>query len=338
MLDINQFLIEARAKIAAIKDSLVLEQVRVEYLGKKGILTSLLRNMASMPLEKRREFGQLVNGAKKELEELIVKKRIILEELSLEEELRLQGVDVTLPARHHFLGGAHLITTVTKSVTSFFEQLDFTVTRGPEVEDEFHNFSALNTPENHPARDMHDTFYFADGSLLRSHTSPVQIREMRQGKAPFRLIAPGRVYRRDSDLTHTPMFHQVEGLVVDQQTSFVHLKAVLIKFLEYFFERICPIRFRPSYFPFTEPSAEVDIQCVCCQGKGCRICKNTGWLEILGCGMVHPNVLKNCDLDPEQYVGYAFGMGVERLAMLKYGITDLRLFFENDLRFLRQFN
>ena len=257
---------------------------------------------------------------------------------SLERELGSGAIDVTLPGRGQSVGGLHPVTRTRLRIEAIFRRAGFSVAEGPEVEDDFHNFEALNIPANHPARAMHDTFYFGDGRLLRTHTSPVQIRAMKLQGVPIRLIAPGPVYRRDSDVTHTPMFHQVEGLVLDEDVSLANLKGVLAAFAEQFFEKPRGLRFRPSYFPFTEPSAEVDIQCVLCDGAGCRICKQTGWLEILGCGMVHPNVLTACGIDANRWQGYAFGMGIERLAMLRYAVNDLRMFFENDLRFLAQFN
>ncbi len=244
---------------------------------------------------------------------------------------------MTQPGRGQQAGGLHPVSRARRRIEALFRNAGFSVEDGPEVEDDWHNFEALNIPADHPARAMHDTFYFPDGRLLRTHTSPVQIRAMLREKPPLRMIMPGRVYRCDSDVTHTPMFHQIEGLVVDEGVSFAHLRSVLHHFVERFFERKLGIRFRPSYFPFTEPSAEVDIECVFCSGQGCRVCKNTGWLEIAGCGMVHPNVLRNVNIDAERYTGYAFGMGIERLAMLRYGVNDIRMYFENDLRFLRQF-
>lgn len=338
MLNIDDLLVKAKEKINATQQIEQLDQLKVEYLGKKGVITLQLKQMGVIAPEKRKDFGQAINFAKKELESLISTAKASLQEAALYKDLKSQSIDVTLSGRGSQPGGKHILTAVTQQIVEFFTRIGFIVAEGPEIEDQFHNFSALNTPEHHPARDMHDTFYFEDGTLLRSHTSPVQIRAMCDSEPPFRLIAPGRVYRRDSDLTHTPMFHQVEGLVVDKKTSFAQLKAVLTEFLNYFFETNSSVRFRPSFFPFTEPSAEVDIQCVNCGGKGCRICSHTGWLEILGCGMVHPNVLANCNVNTKDYLGYAFGMGVERLAMLKYKITDLRMFFENDMRFLQQFN
>jgi phenylalanyl-tRNA synthetase alpha chain len=260
-----------------------------------------------------------------------------LERADLERKLAEGRVDVTQPGRGQAPGGLHPITRTRRRIEALFRNSGFSVEDGPEIEDDWHNFEALNIPANHPARAMHDTFYFPDGRLLRTHTSPVQIRAMLREKPPLRMIMPGRVYRCDSDMTHTPMFHQVEGLVVDEGVSLAHLRSVLHHFVERFFERKLGIRFRPSYFPFTEPSAEVDIECVFCSGAGCRVCKNTGWLEVAGCGMVHPNVLANVGIDTERYTGYAFGMGIERLTMLRYNVNDIRMYFENDLRFLRQF-
>jgi phenylalanyl-tRNA synthetase alpha chain len=260
-----------------------------------------------------------------------------LEKEALDAKLAAEAVDVTLPGRGQATGGLHPVTMTLQRIEKLFSQLGFEVAEGPEIEDDYHNFEALNIPESHPARAMHDTFYFDNHTVLRTHTSPVQIRVMQEKKPPLRVIAPGRVYRCDSDLTHTPMFHQIEGLLVDEDVSFAQLKGILDEFLRRFFERELAVRFRPSYFPFTEPSAEADIQCVHCNGAGCRVCSHTGWLEILGCGMVHPNVFKHVDVDSEKYTGLAFGIGVERLAMLRYGVSDLRLYFENDLRFLEQF-
>jgi len=283
--------------------------------------------------------GAEINKAKKAIQEALDGRKAQFEAAAIERQLHDETVDVTLAGRHALVGGIHPVNRTLERITSYFSQIGFSVEEGPEVEDDYHNFEALNIPGHHPARAMHDTFYFGNGNLLRTHTSPVQIRTMEKSKPPVRIIAPGRVYRCDSDLTHTPMFHQVEGLLVDKSTSFADLKGVLDEFLKHFFENDqLAVRFRPSYFPFTEPSAEVDIECVICSGKGCRVCKNSGWLEILGSGMVHPNVLESVGIDSEEYTGYAFGMGVERMTMLRYGVNDLRLFFENDLRFLRQFN
>lgn len=328
---------KAKSAVANCSDLKALESIRVEYLGKQGVLTQLLKSLGKLSSEERPKAGQSLNIAKQEITELLGERKKDLEQDALKDTLQSETLDVTLPGRGMERGHEHPVSKALDRIEKWFTQQGFLVAEGPEIEDDFYNFEALNIPSYHPARAMHDTFYFPDGRLLRTHTSPVQIRAMQKGKPPFRLIAPGRVYRCDSDVTHTPMFHQVEGLVVDEGVHFGHLKGVLEPFLQDFFEEELGTRFRSSYFPFTEPSAEVDIQCVMCKGKGCRVCSHTGWLEILGCGMVHPNVLENCSLDSERYTGFAFGMGVERLAMLKYGINDLRLFFENDLRFLHQF-
>ena len=290
-----------------------------------------------MPAADRPAAGQLINEAKAAIQTALDARRGRLDEQTLNEELAKGAIDVTLPGRGPERGSLHPVTRSRLRIEEIFKQAGFQIATGPEVEDDFHNFEALNIPANHPARAMHDTFYFPDGRLLRTHTSPVQIRAMRAQKPPMSLIAPGRVYRNDSDMTHTPMFHQVEGIVVGENVSFANLKAMLHTFVEHFFERPLGMRLRPSYFPFTEPSAEVDIECVFCHGAGCRVCKQTGWLEILGCGMIHPNVLAAAGIDSEQWQGYAFGMGIERVTMLRYGVDDLRLFFENDLQFLKQF-
>jgi phenylalanyl-tRNA synthetase alpha chain len=337
--DPQQLAEDAQRAIAACHDEAALEQLRVAYLGQKGAVTELLRGLPQLPPEQRREFGKAVNIAKQALEAAMDARREVLREAALVARLQAERVDVTLPGRGEQPGGLHPVSRTLARIEALFRGIGFDVEEGPEIEDDFHNFGALNIPADHPARDMHDTFYLPSGLLLRTHTSPVQIRALERSQPPVQLIAPGRVYRRDSDLTHTPMFHQVEGLMVDEGVSFAHLKGILIEFLRQFFGREdLPIRFRPSFFPFTEPSAEADIGCVICDGAGCRVCKHTGWLEVLGCGMVHPNVLRNVGVDAERYTGFAFGMGVERLAMLQYRIGDLRLFFENDLRFLRQFN
>ena len=339
MTDPKHLAEEAQRAIAASPDAVALEQLRVRYLGQKGSVAELLRGLPQLPPEQRREFGKAVNGAKSAIETAIEARGEVLLEASLTARLQAERVDVTLPGRGEQPGGLHPITRTLARIEALFRGIGFDVEEGPEIEDDFHNFGALNIPADHPARAMHDTFYLPSGLLLRTHTSPVQIRSLERQAPPVQLIAPGRVYRRDSDLTHTPMFHQVEGLMVDEGVSFAHLKGVLIEFLRRFFDREdLPIRFRPAFFPFTEPSAEADIGCVICDGACCRVCKHTGWLEVLGCGMVHPNVLRNVNIDPERYTGFAFGMGVERLAMLQYRIGDLRLFFDNDLRFLRQFN
>ena len=278
-----------------------------------------------------------INNAKQAIQSALEARKNALQQAALDDKLQQEAVDVTLPGRGQSVGGLHPITRTMQRIEHLFMQLGFEIAEGPEIEDDFHNFEALNIPASHPARAMHDTFYFNDGRLLRTHTSPVQIRVMAERQPPLRIIAPGRVYRCDSDLTHTPMFHQVEGLMVDESVSFADLKGILDDFLKNFFEEDLAVRFRPSYFPFTEPSAEADIQCVMCGGKGCRVCSHTGWIEVLGCGMVHPRVFEHVNIDAEKYTGFAFGMGVERLTMLRYGVNDLRLYFENDLRFLQQF-
>ena len=338
MDELDKLLKAARAEIAESGDLQALDGVRVRYLGKKGLLTEQLKGLGKLPAEERPAAGQAINRAKQQLSERIDEARSALEKAALESKLAAERIDVTLPGRGQRPGGLHPVTRTLQRIEQLFASAGFTVEEGPEIEDDQHNFAALNIPEDHPARAMHDTFYVEEGLLLRTHTSPVQVRVMEEREPPLRLIAPGRVYRCDSDLTHTPMFHQVEGLVVDEQASFADLHAMLDSFLRAFFERDLEVRFRPSYFPFTEPSAEVDIECVMCGGEGCRVCGHSGWLEVLGCGMVHPNVFASVGVDAERYTGYAFGMGVERLAMLRYGVNDLRLFFENDLRFLRQFN
>jgi len=336
--DLESLTRELLDRIDACQDVPALEAVRVEALGKKGSITTLLKLLGEMAPGDRREAGASINEAKQQVTVAIEARRSVLEQQALARNLASGAIDVTLPGRGEAQGGLHPVTRTRLRIEEIFRQAGFTVAEGPEVEDDFHNFEALNIPADHPARAMHDTFYFPDGRLLRTHTSPVQIRAMQGREMPLRIIAPGRVYRCDSDMTHTPMFHQVEGLVVDEGISFANLKAILAGFVEQFFEKPRALRFRPSYFPFTEPSAEVDIQCVLCDGSGCRVCKQTGWLEVLGCGMVHPNVLRACGVDPARWQGYAFGMGIDRMAMLRYAVNDLRLFFENDLRFLRQFN
>jgi phenylalanyl-tRNA synthetase alpha chain len=325
------------AEVAACKDAASLDALRVQLLGKKGQLTTQLQQLGKLPPAERAARGAAINTLKQQLQSAIEARSRELEAASILRELDAGRIDVTLPGRGEVRGGLHPITRARLRITELFVRAGFFVAEGPEIEDDFHNFEALNIPRDHPARAMHDTFYLESGKLLRTHTSPVQIRTLMQQKPPLALIAPGRVYRCDSDVSHSPMFHQVEGLVVDEGVSFANLKAVLHQFMEGFFERDLAMRLRPSYFPFTEPSAEVDIACVLCAGKGCRVCKQTGWLEVAGCGMVHPNVFKACGVDAERFSGYAFGMGVERLAMLRYGVPDLRLFFENDQRFLAQF-
>ena len=327
----------AQAAIAGANDGAALEQVRVHYLGKRGVLTERLKALGQLAPEQRRHAGQAINDLKQTLESALSARKEVLQAAALDARLRSEAIDVTLPGRGQSAGGQHPISRTLERIAALFAQIGFTVAQGPEVEDDFRNFEALNIPAHHPARAMHDTFYFDAHTLLRTHTSPVQIRVMEQQAPPIRIIAPGRVYRCDSDITHSPMFHQVEGLLVDEGVSFADLKGVLDDFVRSFFERDLAVRFRPSYFPFTEPSAEVDMQCVICGGAGCRVCKHSGWLEVLGCGMVHPAVFAKVGIDSERYTGYAFGMGVERLAMLRYGVNDLSLFFDNDLRFLRQF-
>lgn len=327
MQSLNELVEQAESEISSASDLAALDAARVHYLGKKGELTARLKSLSTLPVEERPAAGQEINRAKHALQDSINARRELLQSEGLTQKLRADAVDVTLPGRGTGRGGRHPVSRAAARVEKIFREAGFGVRTGPEIEDDFHNFTALNIPENHPARAMHDTFYFSGGNLLRTHTSPVQIRSMVAEGVPIRIIAPGRVYRCDSDQTHTPMFHQVEGLVIDRDISFANLKAVLHQFVQNFFERDARLRFRASYFPFTEPSAEADVEWE--EGK---------WLEILGCGMVHPNVLRNAGIDPEEFTGYAFGMGIERLAMLRYGVKDLRTFFENDLRFLRQFN
>ncbi len=324
-------------EVAASTELAALDEVRVRWLGKKGTLTEQLKSLGGLAPAERPAAGARINEAKGQVQSAIDSRREALESAAVEAQLRAGRLDVTLPGRGEARGALHPVTRTRLRIEAIFREAGFDVATGPEIEDDFHNFEALNIPADHPARAMHDTFYFPDGRLLRTHTSPVQIRAMQGAMMPLAIISPGRVYRCDYDVTHTPMFHQIEGLLVDRNVSFGNLKAVLHQFLESFFERDLKMRLRPSYFPFTEPSAEVDMSCVFCGGSGCRICKHTGWLEIAGCGMVHPNVFRASGVDPEQWTGYAFGMGIERLAMLRYGVNDLRLFFENDLRFLRQF-
>lgn len=327
----------AELSIKAADTVAELDQIRVEYLGKKGKITSMLKTLGKLSAEERPQAGAVINEAKVALQNKINTRRQELETAGLQAQLESERIDVTLPGRNSEVGSLHPVTQTMARIEAFFTSVGYQVEEGPEIEDDYHNFEALNIPAHHPARAMHDTFYIDPTTVLRTHTSPVQVRTMERQKPPIRIICPGRVYRCDSDLTHTPMFHQVEGLVVDENVSFADLKGTVDQFLKAFFEADLAVRFRPSYFPFTEPSAEVDIQCTNCAGKGCRVCSQTGWLEIMGCGMVHPNVFTHSGIDPDQCTGFAFGMGVERLAMLRYGVNDLRLFFENDLRFLNQF-
>ncbi|MDO9063826.1 MAG: phenylalanine--tRNA ligase subunit alpha [Sulfuricella sp.] len=339
MLNLDDILKEAQAAFAGIDNPAELEQAKARYLGKSGVLTEQLKQLGKMPPEERREAGARINQAKDLLEQALKDRREAIQERLLQAQLAQEALDVTLPGRGLGVGGLHPVTRTLQRIEGLFRSIGFSIAEGPEIESDFFNFTALNIPENHPARAMHDTFYVDDQHVLRTHTSPVQVHHMQNHQPPLKVIAPGRVYRCDSDVTHTPMFHQVEGLWVDEQANFAELKGVLADFMQRFFERDdLKVRFRPSFFPFTEPSAEMDIGCVMCGGTGCRVCSHTGWLEVLGCGMVHPNVFKHVGIDSEKYLGFAFGLGVERLAMLRYGVSDLRLFFESDLRFLKQFN
>jgi phenylalanyl-tRNA synthetase alpha chain len=337
MPDLSSLLQQALEEVAQCGDLPALDEVRVRWLGKKGAFTDQLKALGALPATERPAAGQRINEAKERLQAAIEGRRASLENAAVEQQLAAGRIDVTAPGRGEEPGGLHPVTKARLRIEMLFRRAGFQVASGPEIEDDFHNFEALNIPPNHPARAMHDTFYFGDGRLLRTHTSPVQIRAMLSNGAPIAIIAPGRVYRVDHDMTHSPMFHQLEGLVVGESVSFANMKAALHGFLQAYFEQDLAMRLRPSYFPFTEPSAEVDMSCVFCGGKGCRTCKQTGWMEIAGCGMVHPNVLRSGGIDAEKFTGYAFGMGIDRLAMLRYGVNDLRLFFENDLRFLRQF-
>ncbi len=330
MSGIEELTSAALADIAQSATLETLDAVRVRLLGKAGVVTEQLKTLGKLPPDERKAQGERINRARDELSTALASRKEALEQAALDARLASERIDVTLPGRNGERGAIHPVTRALNRIVSIFERLGYQVADGPEIEDDWHNFEALNFPPHHPARTMHDTFWFADGRLLRTHTSPVQIRTMQGRQPPIRIIAPGKVYRSDSDQTHTPMFHQVEGLLVDETSSFADLKGTLKQFVDAFFERDFAMRFRPSYFPFTEPSAEVDIAWDRADGS-------TGWLEVLGCGMVHPNVLKNCGIDPERYTGFAFGLGVERFAMLRYGVGDLRSFFDNDLRFLRQF-
>jgi len=338
MDNLNTLTSDALAAIEQAPDVAGLEQLRVQFLGKKGSLSELLKGLGKLDPAVRPQAGAAINVAKNQvLDALEARKQILSAEETASKELA-EAVDVTLPGRRQGSGGLHPVTKTLQRIEAIFTSAGYDVVQGLEIEDDYHNFEALNIPAHHPARAMHDTFYFGNGMLLRTHTSTVQVRVMETGEAPFRFICPGRVYRCDSDLTHTPMFHQVEGMLVDEDVTMADLKGLLAEFLQVFFEAELAVRFRPSYFPFTEPSAEIDVQCVSCKGAGCRVCSQTGWLEVGGCGMVHPNVLKASGVDTEKFTGFAFGMGVDRLAMLRYQINDLRLMFENDLRFLRQFS
>ncbi|SDS14822.1 phenylalanyl-tRNA synthetase, alpha subunit [Halopseudomonas litoralis] len=337
MENLDALVSQALEAVQQAVDVNALEQIRVQYLGKKGELTQVMKTLGNIPAEERPKVGAMVNEAKEQVQGVLNARKADMEAAALNAKLAAERVDVTLPGRGQVSGGLHPVTRTMERIEEFFSHIGYDVAEGPEVEDDYHNFEALNIPGHHPARAMHDTFYFNANTLLRTHTSPVQVRTMESQEPPIRIVCPGRVYRCDSDLTHSPMFHQVEGLLVDRKVSFADLKGTIAEFLQVFFEKDLKVRFRPSFFPFTEPSAEVDIQCVMCSGNGCRVCKQTGWLEVMGCGMVHPSVFRSSGIDPEKFQGFAFGMGVERLAMLRYGVNDLRLFFDNDLRFLAQF-
>jgi len=336
-MDIKNILQNAENAVAAAVDERALDEVRVRYLGKKGELTALLKSLGSLDAEQRPAAGAAINEAKQQVQALIAERKIALSGEQLAASLAGESLDVTLPGRAQSRGGLHPVTQAMQRIEEIFIGAGYDVVAGLEIEDDYYNFAALNIPEHHPARAMHDTFYFGDGTLLRTHTSPAQVHVMEAQAPPIRVICPGRVYRRDSDLTHTPMFHQVEGLVIDRGISFADLKGTVSEFIRSFFEQDLDVRFRPSYFPFTEPSAEVDVQCVHCLGKGCRVCSFSGWVEMMGCGLVHPNVLEMSGIDSEEFSGFAFGMGGDRLAMMLYEVDDLRMFFDNDLRFLRQF-
>ena len=323
----------ALREIASARDTETLQSVSVKYLGRKGAVTLFLRNLSQLPAEERPRAGQAANQVKQDLQAALDR---ATEQIAAD-SAAVDAIDVSLPGRPVSRGTLHPITQITRRICEIFGRMGFDVVEGPEIETDYYNFEALNIPKHHPARDMQDTFYISDNVVLRTHTSPTQPRVMEKTAPPLRIIAPGKVYRCDSDVTHTPMFHQVEGLMVDKNVSFGDLKGILTLFIHRMFDPETSLRFRPSYFPFTEPSAEVDIRCVACRGKGCRICSHTGWLEILGAGMVHPAVFEKAGYDTQTYTGFAFGMGVERIAMLKYNIDDTRKFFENDTRFLRQF-
>jgi phenylalanyl-tRNA synthetase alpha chain len=324
--------------IETAQSSQELEQLRVQFLGKKGSFTEQLKALGTLPVEQRPAAGAVINQAKNLVLNALAERKRTFDAAEAELQLATEKLDVTLPGRRQSIGSLHPVTRTIERIEAIFNGAGFNTVEGPEIEDDYHNFEALNIPAHHPARAMHDTFYFDATTLLRTHTSTVQVRVMESTAPPIKIICPGRVYRCDSDMTHTPMFHQVEGLLIDENVSFADLKGLIVEFLRVFFEADLAVRFRPSYFPFTEPSAEVDVQCVSCKGQGCRVCSQTGWLEVLGCGMVHPRVLAMSNIDPEKYTGFAFGMGVDRLAMLRYQIRDLRLLFENDLRFLQQFH
>lgn len=337
MQALDEILKQAKSDIQSASDLNALDLYRVKYLGKKGQLTEYLKTLGQLPSEQRPVVGQKVNAAKEMLQALIEQRVVELKQTLVESQLASESIDITLPGRAQAFGNMHPISRTIQALRTIFTQLGFDFVEGPEIEDDYHNFVALNIPPLHPARAMQATFYFSDGKLLRTHTSPVQVRAMKEMTLPLRIVIIGKVYRRDFDMTHTPMFHQMECLMIDESISMADLKSLLTQFLRAFFSDDIRIRFRASYFPFTEPSGEVDISCLNCAGVGCRICKHTGWLEVLGCGMVHPAVLKMSGIDSERYRGFAIGAGIDRLALLKYGISDLRSLFENDLRLLNQF-
>ena len=337
MVDIDALLADALAQIDAAADLATLEEVRIATVGRNAPLPLALRDVGSLPPEQRGEAGKRLNIARQQIEARLTERQALLESSALADILANDRIDVTLPGRAMPHGGLHVLTQTRREIEQIFLDMGYAIAEGPEVETEFNNFTALNIPDDHPAKADSDTLWVSDGVLLRTHTSPVQVRTMENRKPPFRIICPGRVYRVDSDLTHTPMFHQIEGLLIDRTSSFADLKGTIAEFLQVFFEKELEVRFRPSYFPFTEPSAGVDVQCVHCVGKGCRVCSNTGWLEVMGAGMVHPSVLEMSGIDSEEFSGFAFGMGPDRLTMLRYGVNDLRLFFDGDIRFLSQF-
>jgi len=324
-------------EIATVRDLAALQQIKSKFTGKKGLLTEKLKALSTLSPEEKRSYGKLVNQIKEFIEGAVKDKEVVLKESEKDNRLLIEKIDITLPGKPVLFGRKHPINQILSEIKDIFVSMGFGIEEGPEVELDYYNFEALNLPKDHPARDMQDTFYVSDDVVLRTHTSPVQVRVMEKKKPPLKIIAPGKVYRCDSDVSHTAMFHQVEGLMVDTGVTFSDLKGVLELFIQSFFGKDTPVRFRPSYFPFTEPSAEVDIGCIFCSGKGCRVCKTTGWLEVLGCGMVNPRVFEMSGYQPDEYTGFAFGMGVERMTMLKYSIDDIRLFYENDLRFLKQF-
>ena len=324
-------------ELAAVTDLAALQQIKSRFTGKKGLLTDKLKALSALSPEERRSYGKLVNEIKEFIEGAVREKELALKEIEKQNRVLTEKIDITLPGKPVLFGRKHPINQILSEIKDIFVSMGFGIEEGPEIELDYYNFEALNLPKDHPARDMQDTFYVSDDVVLRTHTSPVQVRVMEKKKPPLKIIAPGKVYRCDSNVSHTAMFHQVEGLMVDTGVTFSDLKGVLELFIQSFFGKDTPVRFRPSYFPFTEPSAEVDIGCIFCSGKGCRVCKTTGWLEVLGCGMVNPRVFEMSGYRADEYTGFAFGMGVERMTMLKYSIDDIRLFYENDLRFLRQF-